>query len=96
VASLRNFGGPLDGRRIPDIHRFRLLHRGHYFDRALEVLRTHGDATGSKYALDDSASWVETTWHTVHSYGRDGVVNYINSGNLVALYFSRSTDSMKA
>lgn len=83
VAGLRNHGAGLangefvafidsDCRIVPD-----------YFEQALRVLRAGADATGSQCALEDSPHWIEKTWHALHSHSGDGVVKYINSGNLV-------------
>ena len=55
-----------------------------YFEQALSALRrTDADATGSEYALDDSAHWIEDTWYMVHTPAGDGPVKFITSGNLV-------------
>jgi len=54
------------------------------FEQALRVLRSTGaDATGSEYALGDSAHWIEETWYMVHTPPSDGPVRFITSGNLV-------------
>jgi len=83
VGGLRNIGAGLadgefltfidsDCRIAPD-----------YFEQALRVLQAGADVTGSQCALEDSPHWIEKTWHSLHAQARDGVVKYINSGNLV-------------
>jgi glycosyltransferase involved in cell wall biosynthesis len=55
-----------------------------YFTRALHILRTYGDATGSQQALeDDSPHWIERTWHAVHVALRDEYVRTISAANFV-------------
>jgi glycosyltransferase involved in cell wall biosynthesis len=40
-------------------------------------------ATGSMCGVPKSSTWVERTWYELNSHSRNGLVKYINSGNLV-------------
>lgn len=83
VGGLRNHGAGLadgefltfidsDCRITPD-----------YFEQALRVLQDGADVTGSQCALEESPAWIEKTWRALHVLAVEGVVKYINSGNLV-------------
>ena len=47
------------------------------------MLRQRADATGSEYALEDPCHWIQKVWYRLHVPAKDGIVNYIVSGNLV-------------
>jgi glycosyltransferase involved in cell wall biosynthesis len=83
VAALRNLGANLaEGEFLSFLDSDCIMDPA-YFDMAVNVLRTFADATGSKHELPESANWVEKTWYEIHARPRDGLVNYINSGNFV-------------
>jgi len=83
VAALRNHGAALsEGDFLCFIDSDCIMGPG-YFERALSVLRTGADATGSKYELPQMPHWIEKAWYEIHARRQDGPVNYINSGNFV-------------
>jgi GT2 family glycosyltransferase len=83
VSALRNRGTELStGEFIAFIDSDCLIGPD-YFEQALPVLRELADATGSEYALEDPCHWIQRVWYTLHVPAKDGIVNYIVSGNLV-------------
>jgi glycosyltransferase involved in cell wall biosynthesis len=83
VSALRNRGAELaTGEFIAFIDSDCLIGPD-YFEQALPVLREVADATGSEYALEDPCHWIQKVWYTLHVPAKDGIVNYIVSGNLV-------------
>jgi glycosyltransferase involved in cell wall biosynthesis len=83
VATMRNRGAALaDGEFLSFIDSD-ILVGPDYFRQALNVLRTRADATGAKVEVPESPHWIEDTWYKIHSRARDGIVNYINSGNFL-------------
>jgi glycosyltransferase involved in cell wall biosynthesis len=83
VSALRNRGAELStGEFIAFIDSDCLIGPD-YFEQALPVLRELADATGSEYALEDPCHWIQKVWYRLHVPAKDGMVNYIVSGNLV-------------
>jgi GT2 family glycosyltransferase len=83
VSALRNRGAELaTGEFIAFIDSDCLIGPD-YFEQALPVLREVADATGSEYALEDPCHWIQKVWYSLHVPAKDGIVNYVVSGNLV-------------
>lgn len=83
VSALRNRGAELsEGEFIAFIDSDCLIGLD-YFEQALPVLGELADATGSEYALEDPCHWIQKVWYSLHVPAKDGIVNYIVSGNLV-------------
>ena len=84
VAGVRNFGAR--GCQAPYlvfIDADCVMSEG-YLANARELL-SHPSikVTGSRYALPSNPTWTEKTWELLHRTGEDGLVAYINAGNLV-------------
>jgi glycosyltransferase involved in cell wall biosynthesis len=83
VSALRNRGAELAGGEFLAFIDSDCLIGPDYFEQALPVLRHIADVTGSEYALEEPCHWIQKTWYMLHVPAKDGIVNYIVSGNLV-------------
>jgi glycosyltransferase involved in cell wall biosynthesis len=83
VSALRNRGAELSSGEFIAFIDSDCLIGPDYFEQALSVLREIADATGSEYALEEPCHWIQKVWYTLHVPAKDGIVNYIVSGNLV-------------
>jgi glycosyltransferase involved in cell wall biosynthesis len=83
VSALRNRGAELSSGEFIAFIDSDCLIGPDYFEQALSVLRGVADATGSEYALEEPCHWIQKVWYTLHVPAKDGIVNYIVSGNLV-------------
>jgi glycosyltransferase involved in cell wall biosynthesis len=83
VSALRNRGAELSSGEFIAFIDSDCLIGPDYFEQALTILRQVADATGSEYALAEPCHWIQRVWYALHVPAKDGIVNYIVSGNLV-------------
>jgi glycosyltransferase involved in cell wall biosynthesis len=84
IAALRNRGAEVASGEYLSFIDSDCVIPPNYFHEALQVFQSvDAAATGSIYALPDTANWIEKSWYALHVRRKDGYVNYLNSGNLV-------------
>jgi len=84
ISSLRNRGAAQSSGEYLSFIDADCLVAPDYFDIAIAVFSaTQADAAGSTHLLPDGPPWMEETWEKLHARHRDGVANYIPSGNFM-------------